>query len=1145
MQSAKALGLVALLATSRGVRLHRDVLIDGLWNGEPPRTAASALRVHLGVVRAAFRSLGSEDLLVREGSAYCLHTDVRTDIEELESSLRRARAALGAGDDEAAKIAASRAVELHRGEPFGGLDLLALQVESERLADMALDAEELLAIASLRRQGAPGMVADLARLVAEQPLREQRTVILAEALYAEGRQVEALDALDRLRSRLREDLGLDPSQSVADLERAILTHDAVRLGRSNDLVAVGDTTATVVVAASAAAAAPKSAVERPPAGDARLAVMGGADFVGRNDEVEDFDFLLQALTRGSNQTGMAVVRGEPGMGKTWLLAKVAALAVGRGVDVAYGRSSASGFAPLEAWVEILWSIHNRRDHEMLVDRLAGLAPALARLCPGFAGVDAAEEPELDPEVQRSRLMEALVRVIEIESDIHPQLVVVDDLQWASPGTMGVLSHVLRRIPANRCLVLGAMRPVGGREASSDLRALSSRADTELIDLRRIEIEDAALIAAQDGREGPELDAEALQRLYRRSGGSPLHFRQLVRGVAPDGVLPFTDDLLQVPPDQAAAIAATEALAVVPTRTLHLLEDAAVVGVDVDLDVLATSTSRNVAEVAEGLEPALRRGVLSEDPISGDLSFSHVAYRDALYQGMSNGARRRRHMAIAETLRGRAASPAGIAYHSLEASPLADDRIVLDDAISAADWLLGRASHDGARDVLVRLLESPAATGFSSPDRAAVGSRLGRALMLCREIDGARAAWEQALGDAADGEDAPLFARIAIEYDDYGRNMSASTRRFEVLEEAQKQLETAVANPSLVLEVRAERINEGFFFGRTRVGDEADRLRDESAEVLDAAVRLGDDRTVVAALNARHMSLLSEPPPTTPTAQAQGHPPPREQPRLLLSRDMLTRSQRMSDPVWEGVALQCHVHDLLQDGLLEEARSHLGSMQLLAEKTQLPKIRWFALMIEAAFAYLEGEFEHGRRTDEEAMQLGQEYGLDDAFPAFLGARLSAALHRGGVAELIGDSETLLTFSPVPEWQVAHALCLAAAGDSAGARSLLDEVLAQFDTWPRNVLWQMNLGWTAELVSRVGADPGATASLARLLDGYAGRLIVVGAVVTVLGPADLYRALVARARGEDERAAALFREADALSRRLGVQMWIDRIDEERGR
>ena len=222
--------LLAVLLIHAGETVATDRLTEALWGEDPPRSAAEMIHVRVSELRAALRPARPErhaGLLAGEGG-YRLEVGA----DELDALVfeRRAAAgsrALGEGEAAAAREHLAAALAGWRGpalaefaaEPFARTE--AARLDASRL--QALE-DRVAADLALGRHGA--VVAELAALVAEHPLRERFREQLMLALYRAGRQGEALAAYAEARDALADQLGVDPGPGLATLHAAILRQDA-------------------------------------------------------------------------------------------------------------------------------------------------------------------------------------------------------------------------------------------------------------------------------------------------------------------------------------------------------------------------------------------------------------------------------------------------------------------------------------------------------------------------------------------------------------------------------------------------------------------------------------------------------------------------------------------------------------------------------------------------------------------------------------------------------------------------------------------------------------------------------------------------------------------------------------------------------
>ncbi|NUW34986.1 winged helix-turn-helix domain-containing protein [Nonomuraea sp. SMC257] len=219
---AKVRALLADLLAHRGTSVPADRLIFDLWGEQPPAGAPAALRVKVSQLR---RVLGDRELIVHQARGYALRTGAayEVDADRFEELLGRARRD---GDPRGRRALLDEALGLWRGPAYAGhRDEEFTRAETVRLDELRLVALEELAAARLALGEHGPVAADLAGVVAEHPLRERLRALHVRALYGAGRQGEALASYAGLRTRLAEELGVDPGPELVTLHQAILRHD--------------------------------------------------------------------------------------------------------------------------------------------------------------------------------------------------------------------------------------------------------------------------------------------------------------------------------------------------------------------------------------------------------------------------------------------------------------------------------------------------------------------------------------------------------------------------------------------------------------------------------------------------------------------------------------------------------------------------------------------------------------------------------------------------------------------------------------------------------------------------------------------------------------------------------------------------------
>jgi adenylate cyclase len=225
--TAASLDLRVLLIANQGRTLPVGQLAEDLWEGSPPESASAALRVHISRLRRTLAASGIEGILVTRSPGYLLDVPPEAvDITRFQRLVDAARAAASEDRPGEAVTMFREALSLWRGPALAEVAASTFATaEAIRLEQSRLTALEDCLAAELDCGHHREVTAELEGLVHEHVLRERFWELLMLALYRSGRQPDALRAFQDLRARLGDEVGLDPSPALMDLERAIVAHD--------------------------------------------------------------------------------------------------------------------------------------------------------------------------------------------------------------------------------------------------------------------------------------------------------------------------------------------------------------------------------------------------------------------------------------------------------------------------------------------------------------------------------------------------------------------------------------------------------------------------------------------------------------------------------------------------------------------------------------------------------------------------------------------------------------------------------------------------------------------------------------------------------------------------------------------------------
>src|SRR5829696_7758970 len=220
---SKQRAVLAILLLHRGEAVSVDRLVDELWGEQPPDTATKTVQVYVSRLR---KELG-QDVVITRGGGYVLDIEPgQLDAERFERLTLEGRYALERGEARGASELLRQALDLWRGPPLGDLAYERFaQSHIARLEELRLVALEHRIEADLALGNHAALIPELETLVREHPARERLRAHLIIALYRSGRQTDALASYRDARRALVEELGLEPSRELQELERAILAQD--------------------------------------------------------------------------------------------------------------------------------------------------------------------------------------------------------------------------------------------------------------------------------------------------------------------------------------------------------------------------------------------------------------------------------------------------------------------------------------------------------------------------------------------------------------------------------------------------------------------------------------------------------------------------------------------------------------------------------------------------------------------------------------------------------------------------------------------------------------------------------------------------------------------------------------------------------
>jgi DNA-binding SARP family transcriptional activator len=353
LRGSRQRALLAVLLLHAGEAVSTDRLIDLVWPDAPPDGARKALSVRMSRLRKALEQAGGAgSAIVTRAPGYAIEVGSEEfDLLRFEDLSAAGARAFDAGDARTASTTLRAGLDLWRGPPLADFAFEPFaQADIPRLEELRIAALENRIEADLELGRHATLIGELEGLVVGHPFRERLHGQLMLALYRCGRQAEALEAYRTARRVLVEGVGIEPGRELRELEQALLRQEA--------------------------------ALDAPQPSEARPGAEPGpaSNFVGRERELEE---LLGALADARAGHGrLALVGGEPGVGKSRLAEELARHAEALGVRVLFGRCWEAGGAPAYwPWVQFLRAYIRERDPVALREELGIGAAELSQLLP--------------------------------------------------------------------------------------------------------------------------------------------------------------------------------------------------------------------------------------------------------------------------------------------------------------------------------------------------------------------------------------------------------------------------------------------------------------------------------------------------------------------------------------------------------------------------------------------------------------------------------------------------------------------------------------------------------------------------------------------------------------------------------------------
>jgi DNA-binding SARP family transcriptional activator/tetratricopeptide (TPR) repeat protein len=1086
---AKPRAILAMLALQAGRVVSVDQLVEAGWGAEAPLRAVNSVPVYISQLRKA---LGASRIETR-APGYALNLDTgELDLSRFEDQVRAASIARGRGDHAAAASLLREALNLWRGPALADLVAEPFFGEAARLEELRLVATEDRVEAELAMGAHQHLVGELEALVSAHPLRERLRAQVMLALYRSDRQAEALRAYQDLRRVLGEELGIEPSRELASLEEAMLLQRPELEWRP----------APAPATPLAGGAGAEPLVQRP--GPPMLKT-GTGPFVGRDEELAKLTEIWDRVCAGRLE--LALVAGEPGIGKTRLMAEFAAQAGAGGAIVLYGRCDDDAPVPYRPFVEALRlyvegsSTADLRALSFRVRELVRVVPELVERLPEL------EVPRgRDSDTERYFLFEAVVALLAAAAGNAPVLLILDDLHWADKPSRLLLRHVTQRLTESPMFVLTTSRDTEVlTEVDRERRAHRIR----LGGLTEPDV--ATLLKTWNDTAPPGL----VTAVHAETDGNPFFVGEVLRHLTETAPTDLEGGRFGIPEGVRELL--SRRLERLGPDARRLLQVGAVVGREFDVAVLEEVVDLSADAVLDALEELERAGILVEmDRPPGRYRFAHNLVREAIYDELAPTRRARSHQDVGRALERVWASRrdlplAELAHHFSMAAPLGETARAIDYARRAAEQAASQLAYDAAISHYGRALELVG--DAPTRERAELLLALGDAEWRVGSTERAPRTFAAAATIARTLKDPELLGLAAV-----GKGAGHLLYFFEsgMLDE------DAVA----LLEEALVAVGEGDSAVRVELLGTLARLLylippfERRVSLIDEAIamaeRLGLPETMAVARFQEYNALR------TPFNASQ---------RLEQATRLLQMAIELND---RELLLTCHlfrVMDLLELGDIDGVDAEFGPQLQLADELRQPNLVWITTLHRAMRATLDGRFEEGEALAQEALELGMQ--TEMAFPAPVYGGQIAVLRtlQGRADEIEAPVRALITGMPyVPAWQAGLAFALVEAGRLEEARVALEAVVPVSEV-PEDIFFTVHMASVAEACAALG-DVERAAPVYDALLPLADQNVVLALGASCWGSVSHYLGLLAACLGRLDDADTHFQQALDRNGRMGA-------------
>ncbi len=448
-------------------------------------------------------------------------------------------------------------------------------------------------------------------------------------------------------------------------------------------------------------------------------------YVEREAERASLRRLLDDTLVGHGR--LALIAGEPGVGKSRLVAEIGDVAQARGMRQLTGHCvEMSGAPPYLPYVEIIEQvISSPRSSLELWKALGDVAPEIARIAPALRRVfpDIPAPVELPAELARRYVWNSFSEFVGRAAQSQPLLLVLEDLHWADESSLLLTEYLAPLLPEMPVLVLGTYRDVEvdlHHPLARVIREMGRRRLVERVSLRRLSFDGVrAMLRGLAGQPAPE---QLVRVIDRETEGNPFFVEEVYLHLVESGVLldehgrmraDLQLDEVSVP--ESIRLVLGQRLGRLATSTREVLIAAAVSGRVFASELVGEVAEAGPDQLVDAFDEAERARLITSGKTAGELMFSHELIRQTLLSGVSATKRERLHLQAATAISrlysddleghagelayhlshaGRSGDRASLVHYLTIAGERAFDAAAFDDAVGYFEKALSLMPDDG-------------------------------------------------------------------------------------------------------------------------------------------------------------------------------------------------------------------------------------------------------------------------------------------------------------------------------------------------------------------------------------------------------------------------------------------------------------------